>query len=240
MRPSLMLTGALVVGVVAALVGCARGVDQTSEGIDLAIVFDTSASMAERVRDGSGARAPKHVIASRALGVVVDRLAAYAAVSRKPLNVGLIRFSGSRAGVAVPFGPFDPEAFKAWIRRGESPRGLTPLGRSVTLAGRWVLSSPCTHNHILVITDGMNTAGPDLKEVIPRVREAVTRKGGKVGFHMVAFDLDAAVFDDVRQEATVVSAADEVQLDDQLSFILGQKILLEAPEPPRLSSRKED
>jgi hypothetical protein len=42
--------------------------------IALAIVYDTSGSMKESVRDGSGKPAPKYVVANRALDAVVNRL----------------------------------------------------------------------------------------------------------------------------------------------------------------------
>jgi hypothetical protein len=52
-----------------------------------------------------------------------------------------------------------------------------------------------------------------------------------IAFHFVAFDVDAKVFDSIKKQgATVVSAADEMQLDNQLEFILQRKILLEEEE----------
>ena len=49
-----------------------------------------------------------------------------------------------------------------------------------------------------------------------------------------AFDVDAKVFDPVKKlGATVVGAADETQLNNQLQFILQKKILLEEEEPAK-------
>jgi hypothetical protein len=48
----------------------------------------------------------------------------------------------------------------------------------------------------------------------------------------VAFDVDAKLFNPLKKlGATVVGAADETQLNTQLSFILEKKILLEEEEP---------
>jgi hypothetical protein len=50
----------------------------------------------------------------------------------------------------------------------------------------------------------------------------------------VAFDVDAKVFAGVKKlGATVVSAANESQLNTQLEFVLEKKILLEDEEPPK-------
>ena len=54
------------------------------------------------------------------------------------------------------------------------------------------------------------------------------KNGAPVYFHFVAFDVDARVFAGVKKNgATLVSASDEKQLNDKLSFVLEEKILLE-------------
>jgi hypothetical protein len=79
----------------------------------------------------------------------------------------------------------------------------------------------------------MNTTGPDPEEVIPRIQEEAGGLNSTVGTHFVAFDVDASLFEQIRNHgATVVAAADEIQLNDQLGFILEHKILLESEELP--------
>ena len=56
----------------------------TEGGIALAIVYDTSGSMEASAPDGAGESRPKHLMAARALGVIVDRLQAY--VTNAPAN----------------------------------------------------------------------------------------------------------------------------------------------------------
>jgi Mg-chelatase subunit ChlD len=143
-------------------------------------------------------------------------------------------FQGEGARQAIKFGPFDAEALRNWARHFSSPNGNTPLGNSLLMAGQCVLSSPLTHKHVLVITDGMNTAGPKPEAVMPQLRQLAGEKGTTLGIHFIAFDVDAKVFAPVRKlDATVVSAADEKQLDTQLQYILQRKILLEEEEPKR-------
>ena len=200
-------------------------------GIAIAMVYDTSGSMKDPVRDGSGGRTPKYVIGNRALAAVISRLEAFQAkqpAGTPKLQTGLFVFDGKGAREAVKFGPFDPGALRDWAKGFTKPDGPTPLGAAVEAAGNVLLESKAGKRHILVITDGINTAGPDPASVIPRLNKAAERKNGAIFFHFIAFDVKANVFAPVaKQGATLVAAADEKQLKDQLEFILEEKILLE-------------
>ena len=207
-------------------------------GVALALVYDTSGSMMEPVRDRSGRNTPKYVIANRALMSIINRLEAVATnnAGGTPLRLeaGLFIFNNETATAAVPFGPFNAAALRKWTRSFSQPAGPTPLGEAVRVAGQAVLKSPLSRKHILVITDGMNTAGADPAAVIPRLRNEATKASAAVEVHFVAFDVAAKVFDPVKKlGATVLGAGDELQLNTQLSFILEEKILLEAEEPAK-------
>ncbi len=207
------------------------------EGIALAIVYDTSGSMAEPVPDGTGGSAPKYVIANRALDQIVDRLGAYVASAPaqapRRIEVGLFVFKGSSAAPAVRFGPFDPEVLRAWRKRAAPPDGPTPLGEAVRLAGQAALTSRLTHKHVLVLTDGVNTTGPEPAGELSRLEDTARASGTTLSAHFVAFDVDADRFKALRAlGATVVGAADAKQLDQQFAYILERKILLEEEEPP--------
>jgi hypothetical protein len=206
------------------------------EGVAVAIVYDTSGSMSDTVRDAGGRMSPKYRIAGRALGAIVDRLEAVAtntsAGGPRSLEVGIFIFEGQRAREAVKFGPFDPAALRDWMRSFSRPGGPTPLGEAVRMAGEAVLGSRLSRRHVLVLTDGVNTAGREPAETIPRIQAEARRRGTAVSFHFVAFDVNASEFARVKKlGATVVGAADEAQLRSQLEFILEEKILLEAEEP---------
>lgn len=220
----------------AVAVACGPSVPPQSEpGLDVVIVYDTSGSMQDEVPDATGTRVAKHVIAARALTNTIGLLEAYAREgdASRPIRAGLVVFRSGGGGEAIPFGAFEAEAFRRWVRTAPAPRGATPLGRAIDLAAQLVLASPLSRNHILVITDGQNTSGPDPEAVLPRMAEKAALVNSGIGVHFVAFDVDASLFDSVKKQgATVVAAADEIQLNDQLAFIMERKILLEAEEPP--------
>jgi Mg-chelatase subunit ChlD len=216
----------------------------SEEGIAVAIVYDTSGSMLEQVRDTSGKMAPKYQIASRALGAIIDRLEAIVASAPKdkPKRIysGLVIFNGDSARSAVNFGLFNAQAMRDWLKSFSRPQGSTPLGEAVRLAGEAVLVSKLSRKHVLVLTDGMNTKGPDPSVMIPKLNQEAARKGASVFFHFVALDVDEKAFANVKKlGATVVGAADEKQLNSQLEFILQEKILLEEEEIPSAKEKKK-
>jgi hypothetical protein len=212
-------------------------------GIALAFVYDTSGSMNEAVADGKGGQSPKFQVANRAFLAIVEKLRAFAAapaavegeagaVSPPRLDTMLVRFEGAGGGVALPLAPFDAAAMRAWIEGFRKPAGPTPLGDAVRIAGEAVLGSRLATKHVLVLTDGKNTAGPDPAAVLARLRADAERRGAALSAHFVAFDVDAAEFRGVAAlGATLVSASDEAQLQDRMQYILEEKILLEVAAP---------
>jgi hypothetical protein len=232
--PSLAVLAALVV----LEQGTSRVIAAEEGGVALAIIYDTSGSMKDPVRDANGRSSPKYVIANRALKAVAKQIQTFATNSAsgtpRKIQAGLFVFSGESARQAVRFGPFDAAALENFARDFAQPNGNTPLGNSLTLAGQAVLESPLPHKHVLIITDGMNTAGPKPEDVMPALQRKSGQKGTSVSVHFVAFDADAKIFNPVKKlGATVVSAADEKQLNTQLEFIMQRKILLEEEEPKR-------
>ena len=96
-----------------------------------------------------------------------------------------------------------------------------------------MLASRLTHKHVLVLTDGVNTAGPEPAGELSRLKDTASRSGKTLSAHFVAFDIDADRFKALRAlGATVVGAADARQLGQQFDYILERKILLEEEEPP--------
>ena len=205
------------------------------DGVALAIIYDTSGSMKDPVPDKSGGSAPKYIIANRSLRSVARQIQAFAtntAAGPRKINAGLFIFQGQHAKEAIPFGPFDAAALENWASHFSDPRGNTPLGNALTAAGRAVLASNLTRKHILVITDGINTAGPPPATALAQLRRQCDQRHASLSVHFIAFDVDAKVFAPVKKlDATVVAAADEKQLETQLQFILQRKILLEDEEP---------
>jgi hypothetical protein len=157
-----------------------------------------------------------------------------AAIRPRKIHAGLFVFHKDGAQAALPFGPFDAAALT-------NGRAISPRLAS---ARRW--GTPCTprvvpcstrgltHKHVLVITDGINTIGPEPADILPKLQAEAARKQTGLSVHFVAFDVDARVFDGVKMlGATVVGASNEKQLNTQLESILEKKILLEEEEPPK-------
>ena len=213
------------------------------EGVALAIIYDTSGSMQRTVRDDKGQSSPKYVIANRALAAVAKQIQAFASSTgggaARKVEAGLFVFSRDGAREAVKFGAFDAKALEDFARSFSSPNGNTPLGNALSIASRKVMECPLARKHVLIITDGENTAGPKPEAVMPRLKQEAEGKHTRVSVHFVAFDVDAKVFDSVKKlGATVVGASDEKQLNTQLEFILQRKILLEEEEVPKAPSVK--
>ncbi len=217
----------------------ATGLAATPEdGVALAIIYDTSGSMRDPVPDTNGRPAPKYVIANRALTAIAKHIETFATNTAggapRRIDAGLFVFQGESAREAVKFAPFDAAAIENFASRFANPNGNTPLGNALTVAARAVLASPLSRKHVLVITDGLNTAGPAPAAVLPRLKQQAEQSQTSLSVHFIAFDVDAKQFDPLKKlGATVVGAADEKQLNSQLQFILQKKILLEEEEPPK-------
>jgi hypothetical protein len=230
--PSLAVLFALVIP------GAARLNAAEEDGVALAIIYDTSGSMNDLVADKTGKPTPKYVIANRALIAVANQIQAFATntAGGPPRNIqtGLFTFYHDSAREVVKFGPFDAAALQEWAMHFSNPTGNTPLGNALRVAAQPVLNSPLPRKHVLIITDGINTAGPQPATVLPKLKEQAAEKQSVLSVHFVAFDVDAKVFDGVKKQgATVVGASNESQLEAQLKFILQRKILLEDEEPKK-------
>ena len=231
----------LSLAVMTALVALGQGTAcraADEDGVALAIIYDTSGSMHDGVRDRTGRISPKYVIANRALMTVTKQIQAFATGSGtgtpRRVDAGLFVFSGNTARQAVKFGPFDAAALEEFARTFSSPNGNTPLGNALGVASQTVLNSPLSRKHVLIITDGMNTEGPEPKVVMPGLQRQAEAKHTTLSVHFVAFDVAAGQFGSVKKlGATVVGAADEKQLNSQLEYILQRKILLEEEEPAK-------
>src|SRR6476469_8431096 len=106
-------------------------------------------------------------------------------------------------------------------------------------AWKAVERSSLSHKHVVVLTDGINTAGPKPETVLPGLMAQAKRKNADVSIHFLAFDVDAKVFAPVKKlGATLVGASNEEQLNAQLGFIFEKKILLEDEEPASAAAGK--
>jgi hypothetical protein len=206
----------------------AAGARADDEALALAIVYDTSGSMAELVQRPGAAAEPKFQIGNRALAAIVTRLEKFRAETGRPLQTGLFVFSKDGGREVVKLGPFDPAALRRWLENFRTPNGGTPLGGALRDATQALWKTKAGSRHVLIITDGENSVGPKPADLIPGLQEQCLKNGLSVYFHFVAFDVDARAFDAVKKfGSTLLGANDEAQLNQQLSFVLEEKILLE-------------
>ena len=173
--------------------------------------------MKDRVPDSHGSSSPKYEIANRAMLAIVKQIQAFTTNGTPDaphkVDVGLFIFDKDDAREVVKLAPFDAGAIQNWATNFASPSGGTPLGNSLRTVSRAVLNSPMPRKHIIIITDGENTVGPNPAAVMPEVNRAAEKKQSPVFVHFIAFNVDAKVFNGVKKQgASVASAADETQL----------------------------
>lgn len=203
-------------------------------GLALAVVLDTSGSMNSNPRSGGGARS-KIEIARGAVRALVGRVHAFSRTNPdRAVLLGLFEFNAGlkdHCREIVPFGPPDPAAAERAVAELK-PDGGTPIGDAMVMAKRALDRTRRSDLHLLVVTDGDNTDGLDPREVVRAIAALPAERRPSV--YLVAFDIDSAAFQGVREAgALVVSATNEPELQETLDVLLGEKILLEAPTPKK-------
>ncbi len=196
------------------------------DGIAVAVLVDTSGSMKERVAGAGSERRPKIEIARSCLAKIVERMEGYAAEDPKRVfELSLYAFSGNDAALLSPLGPPNAAAAERLLRTLK-PDGGTPIGDAVAKAHRDLARSGLNRRHVLVVTDGENTTGAAPGEVARAM--AVLREDQRSAVYIVAFDVNAAVFNDVKANGwSVFPAANESELGSALDALVGERILLE-------------
>ena len=230
MRPlqEAMITPAKFSVWVCALLAIAGAASAADNDVAVAIVYDTSGSMNDGVKGKSGGGEPKFQIANRALASIVARLEKFNASGGRKVQAGLFTFSDKGAREIVKPGPFDAAAMRAGLAALGKPKGGTPLGSAIDEAARAIAKVKASARHVLIVTDGENTVGPPPEAFLPKLQQDAAKSGGSLHFHFVAFDVDARVFAAVKKlGVTLAAAGDETQLNEKLTYILEEKILLE-------------
>ena len=214
------------------------------DGLAAVVLVDVSGSMHDRIE---GERRRKIEAAQAAAIDLVGAFARYAAAHRdRPVLVGVHEFS-ARAGrpaarEVVPLGPPDPASAGTAIRSMKTGGG-TPIGEAMAVARAALDRSGLKRRHLLVVTDGENTDGPDpalVTSILEQQPEDV-----RAALYFVAFDIDAKAFAPVRNAgALLLPAKSGAELAATFDELLSDRILVEAPrtgveaprttvEPPR-------
>jgi len=204
-------------------------------GIAAAVLLDTSGSMNDPVPAVGGGTRPKIEIAREVAVDLVRQFAEFAA--RHPdrvVQVGVYEFSTREdqppSRRVLRLGSPDPEAVREAIR-SVTAEGATPIGDAMVAAKQDLDATGTSERHILVITDGESNRGftpVDVTRVISEQPEDL-----RASIYFVAFDVDAVVFDSVREAGgLVLGAGNEADLRQTLDYILTGKILVEQPATP--------
>lgn len=188
-------------------------------GTAIVVLYDSSGSMADKIAGPEGKQQPKYLIANAALQAIADKIDAYARTHK--VEVELISFRKTE----VPFGKWEKSAFTAFLSQFQNPNGNTPLGETIFAAASDLKKSTLSHKHIVVITDGESNGPLDPARALGQI----ARRDGTDAPHVyiVAFDVNAKVFDSVRKAGATVMAANGASLQAGLQALFGEKILLE-------------
>ncbi len=207
--------------------------ERTAEpGVAVALLVDTSGSMARPARSGGGARA-KIDAARESAAMVVERIDCYALEHPEgAVRLGVWEFSDRRSSdmvrTVVPLGAPDASAARRALARMEAEGG-TPIGEALITAKRALDESGVRSLHVIVVTDGENTISYQPADVVNAM--SLLPVEWRASVYFVAFDVNQRVFDPVRLAgALVFQADDESGLKGTLDYILTGKILVEKAE----------
>jgi Mg-chelatase subunit ChlD len=201
-------------------------------GVAVAVVYDTSGSMRQPPAGATAKnREPKSRIAQRSFLKAIRRLETFAANPMSPpLSIGVYVFKGQNAIEAIPLRPFDGAALRQWLAQLHIPEAATPIGDALYYASRDLLVADAISRHILVLTDGANTAGRDPVTALEELTKDAARRQRPVSVHVIALDVNPRTFNGLQERgATLIGAANEAELNASFDRILEEKILVEAP-----------
>ena len=195
-------------------------------GLAASVVIDVSGSMEQRIR---GERTAKIDVAKRAAMDLVEQFRRYAADHPKEtVQLSILEFSGRDGDDVreiVPMGPPDLDRARTAIEKMR-PQGGTPIGDAIIAAKRRLDATGLARRHLLVITDGENTDGPEPGDVVLAIGRRPEAERPSVYF--VAFDIEASRFKDVQTAGgLLLSAASGKALGETIDTLLRGNILIE-------------
>jgi len=207
------------------------------DGLAAVVLVDVSGSMHDRIK---GERRRKIEAAQAAAIDLVGAFDRYAtAHPTEPVLVGIHEFSARpgepAAREVIGLGKPNPRTAGDRIRDMKTGGG-TPIGDAMAEARLALDRSGLKRRHLLVVTDGENTNGPDpalVASILEHQPDAM-----KASLYFVAFDVGAEAFTAVKSAgALLLSAKSGAELASTIDELLDDRILVEAPrmtvEKPR-------
>lgn len=228
----------MVLSVAAVMSGCGNVVDKNTtknksvpvNTIGTFIVVDYSGSMAEEVNGGR-----KCDIVKRNMVEVGYQMDKYLKTNpNSNLYIGMILMHKSQVIIepSVTLRENASGMLRAMAKSylNVNPDGGTPLGIAMEAAWKTMKDLDIRSKNIIVLTDGESNCGKSPDNFMQELKTAYTN-GSPVGINFLAFDVNSACFNGVKNlGATVVSASNEKELNEKMEYILREKILLEKEE----------
>jgi Mg-chelatase subunit ChlD len=191
-------------------------------GAAVALLLDTSGSMDQAA---SGDSRPKYQAARSAIQEMLNATDEF--VARRPdfpIKIALYHFS-SDAWQVMPIQSYDRAKIQEALEKIPAPGGGTALGSAMHAARPELYRSGTFRKYLLLITDGMNTTGPNPEAV---ARNIHAKSDGSVQIYFVAFDTYPDKFDFLKEVGgDVLWAKNEPELRAALEEIYHGKILAE-------------
>jgi Mg-chelatase subunit ChlD len=129
-------------------------------------------------------------------------------------------------------GPFDRQELEQAIKPLVA-KGGTAIGEAMALATKELVRSGVETRAIIVMTDGENTHGvtPDrIVDAIKQDRNQQNLTTVDIEVFMVAFDVNARVFDGVKHAGGAVKESNDQRSLESILNTLVEEILLEKPK----------
>lgn len=205
------------------------------DGIALALLIDTSGSMGDTVPDGNRRRTPKIDVAKRCAAGVMNKVEGFARKNAdRKIVMGVYEFSrrsGSECRTVVPLGAPDAKRSLGLIQSMRAD-GDTPIGSAMIKAKGDLDATGYSELHLLVITDGENTAGPEPEQVAQQIASLPAEN--RASMYFIAFDISASKFQPLQQLGVqLLAASNETELAGTLDTLLTGEILIEKPTPKK-------
>jgi Mg-chelatase subunit ChlD len=195
--------------------------------VGLVFCLDTSGSMSQKVKGRT-----KIEISKEAMRKVFDQVADYVkAHPKKKVKVGVCSFT-SHPTLQRGMESFDQEALEKVIAPLEA-KGGTAIGDAIAMAANILMKSGTETRAIIVMTDGENTHGVPPDRVVHAIKQNLnnqTAPTADIEVFLVAFDINAQVFDHVKQAGAAVKESwDQASLESMLNTLV-EEVLLEKPK----------
>jgi Mg-chelatase subunit ChlD len=207
------------------------------DGIAIVLLVDASGSMTDVVKEPSGMQSAKIDIAKRTAKRVLENINAFR--TKNPdadIQMAIYQFNNNSI---VPLIPMNSAASSGAEEAIDdlTAEGNTPIGNAIAVAKRTINDSEMKSGNIIIISDGENTSGPEPEEAMRAM--SLLPYEDRAHVYLVAFDMNASVFDNVKKEGAMVSEAqNDTELQQTMDYILYKKILVEEPITPRKKSAK--